>query len=305
MSSMVMTVTGAVEPADLGVVLPHEHVFIDLMREYRGDGLLHDEALAISEVARFAAAGGTTLVDVTSIGLGRQPVALRRVSLATGVRIVMGTGYYREPYLDRREIDRLSVDELAAGIVRDLEVGVDGTDVRAGIIGEIACDRWLTAAEERCFRAAARAHLRTGASITTHAARWPVGLAQLDVLAQEGVDPGRVMIGHCDLVPDAGYHLALARRGAWVQFDCIQGRHEYDTEMRIGHIRALVEAGFEDRILLSHDVCLRSDLAAMGGPGYSYVLSGFRQKLLERGFSAQLVQRIVVDNPRRALTGAS
>ncbi|CAN5646378.1 phosphotriesterase [soil metagenome] len=305
MSSMVMTVTGAVEPADLGVVLPHEHVFIDLMREYRGDGLLHDEALAISEVARFAAAGGTTLVDVTSIGLGRQPVALRRVSLATGVRIVMGTGYYREPYLDRTEIDRLSVDELAAGIVHDLEVGVDGTDVRAGIIGEIACDRWLTAAEERCFRAAARAHLRTGASITTHAARWPVGLAQLDVLAQEGVDPGRVMIGHCDLVPDAGYHLALARRGAWVQFDCIQGRHEYDTEMRIGHIRALVEAGFEDRILLSHDVCLRSDLAAMGGPGYSYVLSGFRQKLLERGFSAQLVQRIVVDNPRRALTGAS
>jgi len=302
---MVMTVTGAVEPADLGVVLPHEHVFIDLMREYRGDGLLHDEALAISEVARFAAAGGTTLVDVTSIGLGRQPVALRRVSLATGVRIVMGTGYYREPYLDRTEIDRLSVDELAAGIVHDLEVGVDGTDVRAGIIGEIACDRWLTAAEERCFRAAARAHLRTGASITTHAARWPVGLAQLDVLAQEGVDPGRVMIGHCDLVPDAGYHLALARRGAWVQFDCIQGRHEYDTEMRIGHIRALVEAGFEDRILLSHDVCLRSDLAAMGGPGYSYVLSGFRQKLLERGFSAQLVQRIVVDNPRRALTGAS
>ncbi|MGI8533715.1 MAG: phosphotriesterase family protein, partial [Candidatus Limnocylindrales bacterium] len=287
------------------VVLPHEHVFIDLMREYRGDGLLHDEALAISEVARFAAAGGTTLVDVTSIGLGRQPVALRRVSLATGVRIVMGTGYYREPYLDRTEIDRLSVDELAAGIVHDLEVGVDGTDVRAGIIGEIACDRWLTAAEERCFRAAARAHLRTGASITTHAARWPVGLAQLDVLAQEGVDPGRVMIGHCDLVPDAGYHLALARRGAWVQFDCIQGRHEYDTEMRIGHIRALVEAGFEDRILLSHDVCLRSDLAAMGGPGYSYVLSGFRQKLLERGFSAQLVQRIVVDNPRRALTGAS
>ena len=302
---MVMTVTGAVEPADLGVVLPHEHVFIDLMREYRGDGLLHDEALAISEVARFAAAGGTTLVDVTSIGLGRQPVALRRVSLATGVRIVMGTGYYREPYLDRTEIDRLSVDELAAGIVHDLEVGVDGTDVRAGIIGEIACDRWLTAAEERCFRAAARAHLRTGASITTHAARWPVGLAQLDVLAQEGVDPGRVMIGHCDLVPDAGYHLALARRGAWVQFDCIQGRHEYDTEMRIGHIRALVEAGFEDRILLSHDVCLRSDLAAMGGPGYSYVLSGFRQKLLERGFSAQLVQRIVVDNPRQALTGAS
>lgn len=303
MSPAVVTVTGQVEVTDLGVVLPHEHVFIDLMREYRGDGLLHDEALAVQEVARFAAAGGGTLVDVTSIGLGRQPEALRRVSLATGVRIVMGTGYYREPYLDRAEIDRVSVDELAEGIVRDLEVGVDGTDVRAGIIGEIACDRWLTAAEERCFRAAARAHRRTGATITTHAARWPVGLAQLDLLAEEGVDPRRVIIGHCDLVPEAGYHLALARRGAWVQFDCIQGRNEYDTEVRVGWIRALVDAGFEDRILLSHDICLRSDLAAMGGPGYAYVPTIFRERLFGAGLGQEVVQALMVDNPRRALTG--
>lgn len=303
MSPAVVTVTGQVEVTDLGVVLPHEHVFIDLMREYRGDGLLHDEALAVQEVARFAAAGGGTLVDVTSIGLGRQPEALRRVSLATGVRIVMGTGYYREPYLDRAEIDRVSVDELAEGIVRDLEVGVDGTDVRAGIIGEIACDRWLTAAEERCFRAAARAHRRTGATITTHAARWPVGLAQLDLLAEEGVDPRRVIIGHCDLVPEAGYHLALARRGAWVQFDCIQGRNEYDTEVRVGWIRALVDAGFEDRILLSHDICLRSDLAAMGGPGYGYVPTIFRERLFGAGLGQEVVQALMVDNPRRALTG--
>lgn len=299
----VMTVTGPVDAAELGVTLPHEHVFIDLLREYRGDGLLNDGALAIQEVAAFAAAGGRTLVDVTSIGLGRAPEALRRVSEQTGVRIVMGTGHYREPYLDRDRVDRLTVDELAEEIVEDLEVGVDGTGIRAGIIGEIACDRWITSAEERAFRAAARAHRRTGVTITTHAARWPVGGRQLDLLAEEGVDPRRVIIGHCDLVPDLDYHLALARRGAFVQFDTIQGESEYDIQARIGYIRALVAAGFQDSILLSQDVCLRSNLRAFGGSGYAYVITGFRDRLLEAGVPAGMIRAFMVRNPRAALTG--
>jgi predicted metal-dependent phosphotriesterase family hydrolase len=298
-----MTVTGPVAASDLGVTLPHEHIFIDLLREYRGDGLLNDGALAISEVAAFRAAGGRTMVDVTSEGLGRAPEALRRVSEATGVRIVMGSGHYREPYLDRGRIDRSSTDELAAEIVEDLEVGVRGSGIRAGIIGEIACDRWLTSAEERAFRAAGRAHRRTGVTITTHAARWPVGLRQLDLLAEEGVDPRRVIVGHCDTVPDPAYHLALARRGAFVQFDTIQGENEYDISVRIGYVRALVAAGFADRILLSQDVCLRSNLRAMGGSGYVYVVTGFRARLLEAGVSAELIRRFLVENPRAALSG--
>jgi phosphotriesterase-related protein len=302
-AASVMTVRGPVPAADLGVTLPHEHLFIDLLREYRGAGLLADEALATEELARFRDAGGTTLVDCTSEGLGRRPDALRRVSEATGVAIVMGSGHYRRPYLDETRIDALSVDALADGIVRDLELGVDGTGVRAGIIGEIGCDRVISAVEERAFRAAARAHRRTGVTITTHAARWPVGEAQLDLLAEEDVDPSRVIIGHCDMVPDPAYHLRLVRRGAWVQFDTIQGVHELETRRRLDWIAALVDAGFEGRLLLSHDVCLTSDLAAHGGPGYAYLLTGFRQRLLARGVPAGLVDTLMVDNPRRALTG--
>lgn len=260
-----MTVRGPVEASALGMVLPHEHVFIDLLREYRGVGLLADEALAIEELARFGAAGGTTLVDCTSEGLGRRPEALRRVSEATGVAIVMGAGHYRRPYLDEARIDAMSVDELAESIVRDLELGVGDTGIRAGIIGEIGCDRTISAVEERVFRAAARAHRRTGATITTHAARWPVGDAQLDLLAEEGVDPGRVIIGHCDMVPDPDYHLRLARRGAWVQFDTVQGAHAFDTQRRLAWIATLVEAGYGHRPLLSQDVWLTSDLAAGTG----------------------------------------
>jgi phosphotriesterase-related protein len=303
-TATVTTVLGPVPADQLGVTLPHEHVFIDLMREYRGDGLLNDESLMTAEVAAYREAGGGTIVDVTSIGLGRRPEALRRMAQRSGVHIVMGAGYYREPYLDRSEIDRRSVDELADGIVRDITEGIDGTPIRAGIIGELGCGAWLTSAEERCFRAAARAQRRTGLTVTTHAAWWPVGLWQLDVLGDEGVDPARVIVGHCDLVPDPAYHLAVARRGAWVQFDCVQGGSEYDTHARIGWIRALVDAGFGDRLLLSHDVCLRSNLAEFGGPGYTYVPTAFRRRLLDSGFPEAMVTAFLVDNPRRALTGA-
>jgi phosphotriesterase-related protein len=301
----VMTVLGPVPAETLGVTLPHEHVFVDLVREYRGDGLLNDRALAVRELAAFAEAGGRTVVDCTSVGLARDPAALREVALETGLNIVMGCGYYRDPYLAEQGLDRLSVDAVADLIVRDVEEGADGTDVRAGVIGEIGADRWyLSALEERSFRAAARAHRRTGLTITTHAARWPVGLPQLDLLAEEDVDPARVVVGHCDMVPDPGYHLAVARRGAFVQFDTVQGESEYDTVCRVAWIRALAEEGFLDRVLLSQDVCLRSNLAALGGPGYAYVPTAFAERLRTEGFTDAEVRRLLVDNPRRALTGA-
>src|SRR5215212_1786461 len=209
----VMTVTGPVAAEDLGVTLPHEHVYLDLTREYRGNGLLNDPALAESELRRYAEAGGRTLVDVTTGGLKGDPAGLRAVAEATGLNIVRGAGFYRRAYFPP-ELDEMSTDAVADLIVRDVEEGTVG--VRAGIIGEIGCDRFISAAEERSFRAAARAHRRTGLTITTHAARWPVGIAQLDLLVEEGVDPARVVIGHCDMVPDHDYHLELVGRGAWI-----------------------------------------------------------------------------------------
>ena len=168
------------------------------------------------------------------------PVALRAISEATGLQIVRGAGFYRRAYFPP-ELDELLTDAVAEQIVRDIEEGFDG--VRAGIIGEVGCDRFVCATEERSFRAAARAHRRTGPTIPTHAARWPVGTAQFDLLAEEGVDPARVVIGHCDMVPDHDYHLSLVERGAWIQFDTVQGVHEWDTQQRIDWLRSLADAG--------------------------------------------------------------
>ena len=296
--------TGPVPAGELGVVLPHEHVFIDLVREYRGSGLLNDEHLARQELAALRAAGGGTLVDLTLDEIGRDPAALRRASEATGISIVMGCGHYRDPYLDRGWFDRTAVDAIADVLVRDITEGVRGTGIRAGIIGEIGSDRgYISAAEERSFRAAARAHRQTGLTISTHAARWPVGTAQLGLLAEEGVDPRRVIVGHTDSVPVPGYHLALVRQGCYVSFDSIGTGSRYDTERAVGYVLELVRAGFGEQILLSQDVCLRDHLQACGGCGYAYLLTGFLPMLTAAGLDPEQVRSFVTSNPRAALTG--
>ena len=296
--------TGPVPAGELGVVLPHEHVFIDLVREYRGSGLLNDEHLARQELAALRAAGGGTLVDLTLDEIGRDPAALRRASEATGISIVMGCGHYRDPYLDRAWFDRTAVDEIAHVLVRDITEGVRGTGIRAGIIGEIGSDRgYISAAEERSFRAAARAHRQTGLTISTHAARWPVGTAQLGLLAEEGVDPRRVIVGHTDSVPVPGYHLALVRQGCYVSFDSIGTGSRYDSERAVGYVLELVRAGFGEQILLSQDVCLRDHLQACGGCGYAYLLTGFLPMLTAAGLDPEQVRSFVTSNPRAALTG--
>lgn len=323
----VQTATGAVAASALGVTLPHEHLFINLMRERRGDGLVNDEELLVAELSVFADQGGGTIWDLTTAELtegstvdahgvpdGARPGqtrtpenvrAVARVSRATGVHVVLGTGHYRDPFIDRELLDRLSVDEVAAHIIRDLTEEIPGTGVRAGIIGEIGADRWfVSATEERSFRAAARACVLTGAPLYTHAARWPVGHAQLDILRHEGVDPSRVVIGHVDTVPERGYALSLIERGVTVGFDTINTASPAAVAFRVAEITALVAAGHAERILLSHDVCLTSHLRASGGNGFGFILGGFRDALLAAGLTAEDIRLMTVNNPARLLGAA-
>lgn len=301
----VMTVAGPIRAADLGVTLMHEHVFVDLWRELAREGVLSDLDLAVTELADYVDAGGRTLVECSTREIGRDPGALRAVAQRTGLQIIMGTGHYRHPYLDREWFDRNGVDRVAEQMIRDITEGADGSDVKSGIIAEVGTEReWISAAEERAFRAAARAQRATGVPISTHAVCWPVGTAQLDLLEEEGVDPGRVIIGHCDTVFDPRYHLALARRGAFVQFDTIRGRSEHEIEQRLGFVQRLADAGHLDRVLLSQDVCVRGNLRAYGGNGYSFILRSFVPRLRGAGFAKQDIDRLLVLNPRQALAGS-
>jgi predicted metal-dependent phosphotriesterase family hydrolase len=299
----VMTVRGRVPVRQLGPTLMHEHIFLNLMREHRATGLLQDFELMRNELQHFVDVGGRSVVECTSLGLGRRPAALRDISERTGLNIIMGTGFYREPYLDHAWMDSRSVDDLAELIVQDLEVGTDGTEIRAGIIGEVGTDgAYPTAVEERSIRAAARAHRRTGVTISTHAARWPVGLAQLDLLAEEGVDPRGVIVGHVETVPSFDYHLELIRRGAWVQYDSIRGQSPHDRRIRIERVVELLRLGHGDQLLLSHDVCNQTHLINGGGTGYSYIHTEFRADLRRAGVGDEEFEQLTITNPQRALS---
>jgi phosphotriesterase-related protein len=235
--------------------------------------------------------------------MGRDPDGLRRVAEALDLHLVMGSGRYREPWFEP-ELGRVPTSELADRFVHEIEHGVGDTGIRPGIIGELGADRdFLSPAEERVLRAGARAQKRTGLAITLHARFGKVGLRQLDVLEEEGADLGRVIVGHSDTDPDSDYHEALARRGAWVQYDTVRARFPFAIERRIRYVREARRRGFLDRLLISHDVCAQSHLVAFGGSGYDYIPAQFGDRLREAGLSEDELRMLFVENPRRALAG--
>lgn len=312
MNEEVMTVRGPVAVAELGRTLVHEHLLVDMMREFRAAGLHIDGVQALAELERFREHGGGTVVDLTNRSLGQHPAALRTLSEQSDVHIVLGTGLYRQAYFDREWLDRTTTHELAELFVRDITVGIDDTGVRAGIIGEIGCEQGLTAQEERVFRAAAIAQIETGVTISTHAAHWPTGLVQLDLLEGAGVDPRRVIVGHCDSVakPEwtslddiSNYHRAIAERGAYVAFDHI--RKGSDLERRVGFIMTMVEDGLIERLLLSHDMAFRADLSNNGGDGLTMIYRTLVPMLREQGLSEDDLDTLLRKNPQRALSGGA
>ena len=310
MAPRVMTVSGPIPPEKLGFTLPHEHTGISLWHiANRWDywELTPDDDLIIEELRDFRRRGGGTLVDLTPPGVGRDPDRLRRLAGATGVNIVMGTGWYREAYYPAEAlIDRRSVDNLAAEMVNELEHGVGAGGIRPGIIGEIGTDKpWVSAQEERVHRAAARAAKQTGMAITTHGVQSAVGLAQLRIFTDEGVDPARVVIGHADSYHNLDFYLSVIAAGANLQFDFLG--HRFSTEEAleprlVETIVELLERGFADQLLLSQDVCHNWQLKANGGFGYVYLQQHFLPTLRTAAVGEGEIRQMTIDNPARILT---
>jgi predicted metal-dependent phosphotriesterase family hydrolase len=307
----VQTVLGRIDPSDLGVTLPHEHTQCALWHiENRWDyfQLARDEPVILAELERFRAAGGRSLVDLTLPGIGRDPAWLVGIARASGLNLVMGSGWYRTAYYPPEAlIDRRSVDDLADELVREAEEGVADSGVRPGIIGEIGTDKpWVSAAEERVHRAAARAARRTGRSITTHSVLSPVGLAQLQIFDEEGLDPARVVIGHSDSYPVLDHYLEIIGRGASIEFDFLGMPFtavERHGEGRIVELlQELLSRGHADRILLSQDVCNDAQLSRYGGHGYTHLAERFLPRLRQAGVSDAEIDTMTIANPRRLLT---
>ena len=351
---IVTTVLGDIPSDTLGITLAHEHCLINMLDQFqyppepsrrriadqkvsmeiladlrrrpfstRDNLVLDDEELIIKELGRYQRYGGTSLVDATSIGLGRDPLGLQRLSRATGLNIIMGTGIYTEPAHPAWVAER-SIDELAEIMVGDITVGAENTDVRCGVIGEVGLGGIakggarnvkaapLTADEEKALRGAARASLATGVCISVHldSVQPLAGLPALAILAEEGVAPDRVIIGHLDQIHDLDYHKAIADHGVFIGYDTL-GTDHYRDEFGYGHEAGhdswrtrfamdLIRGGYRDQLLFSQDVCMKSKLRAFGGFGYAHVLENVVPTLRAFGATRDDIDTILIANPERA-----
>jgi len=319
----VPTLTGEVSAHELGPTLVHEHVFVtspgldrDLPHPEWDEQVAIDSAVAGLE--RLYDLGVRTIVDLTVPGLGRDVARVARVARRTRVLIIGATGYYADEVLPpalRLNGPGLLVDgpdPLVELFVGDLERGIAGTGIRAGIIKVLSDAAGITPDVERVFRAAATAHARTGAPITTHShAASRGGLAQQELLRRLDVPLGRVVIGHAGDSDDLGYLTALAEAGSYVGFDRFGMAHTGSDETRIRMLLALLDAGHLDRILLSHDAAFFSRVTppswrAVHAPDWrmDHLHTTVLPRLREAGLGADEERRLLVDNPRRMLTGA-
>jgi phosphotriesterase-related protein len=302
----VITVNGVIRPEEMGITYPHEHLFLDAMDHYASYGyqlVIDDEDVMLKEITEFTSRGGRTVCDVTLDEIGRDPVRLARFSKKSGIHVVMGCGWYREfgyPPI----VAELTSRELADVLVKEIEVGVGDTGIRAGFIGEIGTGRHhIKPAEERVFRASALAQARTGVVISTHTTRWgTLALEQIALLEDSGADLSRVIIGH--LGDRVGVHhlLPIAEKGVYLEVDNI-GYLDYQPEwVRADNVAELVKEGFVDRVLLSEDICMLNHLQYTGGKGYAYIFDVFLPLLRERGVTDEQIHQMMVVNPANAFS---
>jgi phosphotriesterase-related protein len=338
----VLTVRGPLEADQLGVCVTHEHILFDwgltywtepqtaeeraladapirldnrgvlqrnpfLIKENFWHESVHD---AIREIADFKSAGGGTIVEVTPIGQGRDPAGLRRISEATGVHLVANTGFYIEAGHPAYVAEK-SADELAGILVKDIEEGIGDTGIRAGFMGDVGTTKTVTKDEEKCLRAVARAHLRTGVAMGIHVDPSDrQGMRVVDILLSEGVRPERMVMEHMDEQPVHEYQLEVAETGVYMEFDTWGSEFYYgppysvpeprDIE-RAESVKFLIDHGHLDQLLMAQDVWLRQLMKKYGGEGYDSFFRYGIPRLRMAGVTDAQIRVMLVENPKRLL----
>ncbi|UCD08677.1 MAG: hypothetical protein JSU79_10000 [Dehalococcoidales bacterium] len=342
LTGKVQTVLGPINPEDMGITLYHEHLLTSLaawyeepaeacekglarqpvstenlwwVRAHRPNNLdnaqLADVQTAIDEAMQFELNGGNTIAEVSSIGLARDPLGLKRIALATGLNIIMGSGYYigasHPP-----ELEKMIEDEIAEGIIKDITIGVGDTGVKAGIIGEIGCSRPLQEGEKKVLRASAKAQRRTGAPLMIHPAfDDEISLGIVDILGEAGADLSHTVICHVNVyafkpetlrkIADSGCYLGFESFGNLGYPHLLQGRlleHRCDLDY-LDTIADLIDDGYLEKILIAHDVCFKDFLTIYGGNGYAHILRNTLPVMRIRGFTEEQIRILMVKNPER------
>ena len=331
------TVTGDVPPGDLGITDIHEHILCDFSRNFEQDAahpdlrqatvslqtlgvlthnplaipdnlVLSDESLAVEELAAYRRAGIATVVDPTTEELGRNPLALRRISEATGIRIVACTGQYIRTFLPPA-LRRRTLQQLEETMAREISDGIGETGVRAGIIGELGTSEQIYPEEETALRAAARVNRSLGAPLMVHTdPQSRLAPAALAILESAGADLGKVSVCHLDSAFfEPQYYEAILATGAYIEFDtfgenfCLHPNYGPSDLDRVKALCRLLERGHLGQIMLGCDVCLKCRLHRYGGWGYDHLLTNVVPAMRRLGVGPAELEAMLQENPRKYL----
>jgi phosphotriesterase-related protein len=296
------TTLGPLPRERFGMILPHEHVYVDLRTPdqpgYASGEAADVVALMAPEIERIKALGVTALVECTTGGVGRRADLDLAVSLATNFPIVVPTGNYREPWIPQW-VKTATEAELETWMLRELTERFDEADYRAGWIKISAGDDGITPLEERILRAAVRAAVATGAVIGSHTIRGRVVMDQLDIIEAEGGDASRFISIHTQAEKDFGLNLAVAERGAWIEYDNIG--YVDDGEL-IPLILKVLAAGRGKQLLLSHDMGWYDPAKPGGGTPrpYTHLNEVMLPKLRAAGVGEADIVQLTHANPFEA-----
>ena len=343
---MVQTVLGPIPGERLGATTTHEHLLVDLSGlqkvpveasrrakfyapvtmellgsfNYGGQTNLDNSRLldietAIEETLLFKRAGGETIVEATSIGIGRDPDGLRQIARTTGLNIVMGASYYvgaSHP----SDMDARTEGQITDEVVHDIQVGVGHSGVRAGVIGEVGCSWPLTSNERKVLRASGRAQRKTGAPLLIHPGRHEAAPGEiLEVLREVEADLSRTIVGHIErTLLERSDMKKLAESGCILEFDLFGREHSYykhspnidmiNDAQRLRLIAWLISEGHGRQLVLAQDTAAKSHLARYGGCGYGHILQNIVPRMRSRGIREEDLQAMLIETPRRVMAFA-
>ena len=334
--AIVRTTLGDIDPVEIGNIMFHEHVLFDIVADF-SLGNRHasidmhnrwqidynsnenptnahqtDPKIAADEVLYFLSEGGSLIVDQSVYGLSRNPKGLAQIARETGVHIVAAAGSYTKSYLpsDYMELD---VEQLTNLFIHEINEGIEGTDIRAGLIGEMGCSWPMAWSERQALKAAARAALATGAALSVHPGNAFESCSEiLDIVEEEGLDPQRIILCHMDRThPDGKGIRKLLDRHANVEWDFFgieqsyywMGEVDLPTDKdRLSLIRQFADQGFANQILISQDICTKTRMRRWGGHGYGHILRNVVPLMKKFGFEASLINQLLRENPLGLLT---
>jgi phosphotriesterase-related protein len=310
----VNSVLGPIDTKDLGFTLMHEHILVGFAGVYQDyPELLGDDPLerAVEKLRQTREGGVNTIVDATTTDLGRDINFIAEASRRSGVNIIAVSGWWMEI---PRFFQAASVEQLADVFVREIEEGISGTDIRAGVLKAASDYGGVTPQMEIILRAVGRAHLKTGVPVMLHSySPGQVGWQQLDILKEEGVDPKRVKMDHSNDTTDIEYLINLLEQGCYLGLDRYPGR-TVSSRARTNTMKALIDAGYADRLCPSHD----SSAIPFLGPdwrqaeeerrqynphGFLYIKNAVFAQLREMGVSEEIINGLCVNGPRNFFEG--